>query len=118
MMMRAATLDREMVAVLGVDEGRLYTSVFVLGSCLAGLAGALQVPRQALTNVMDTTVLTEAFVVAVVGGMGSVGGALLAAILIGVSDAFGWLVLPGASLVLPFVVMAAILTVRASGLPR
>src|SRR2546427_4395738 len=50
-LIRAATLDREMVAVLGVDEARLYTSVFVLGSCLAGLAGALQVPRQALTNV-------------------------------------------------------------------
>src|SRR2546428_773671 len=79
-LIRAATLDREMVAVLGVDEARLYTSVFVLGSCLAGLAGALQVPRQALTNVMDTTVLTEAFVVVVVGGMGSVGGALLAAV--------------------------------------
>src|SRR5436853_462126 len=115
-LVRAATLDREMVAVLGVDEARLYTSVFVLGSCLAGLAGALQVPRQALTNVMDTTVLTEAFVVVVVGGMGSVGGALLAAILIGVSDAFGVLVLPGASLVLTFVVMAAILMLRA-GLP-
>src|SRR5205807_2077441 len=115
-LIRAATLDREMVAVLGVDEARLYTSVFVLGSCLAGLAGALQVPRQALTNVMDTTVLTEAFVVVVVGGMGSVGGALLAAIVIGVSDAFGVLVLPGASLVLTFVVMAAILIVRPWGL--
>jgi branched-chain amino acid transport system permease protein len=115
-LIRAATLDREMVAVLGVDEARLYTSVFVLGSCLAGLAGALQVPRQALTNVMDTTVLTEAFVVVVVGGMGSVGGALLAAILIGVSDAFGVLVLPGASLVLTFVVMAAVLIVRPWGL--
>jgi branched-chain amino acid transport system permease protein len=103
-LIRAATLDREMVAVLGVDEARLYTSVFVLGSCLA------------LTNVMDTTVLTEAFVVVVVGGMGSVGGALLAAILIGVSDAFGVLVLPGASLVLTFVVMAAILIVRPWGL--
>ena len=115
-LIRAATLDREMVAVLGVDEARLYTSVFVLGSCLAGLAGALQVPRQALTNVMDTTVLTEAFVVVVVGGMGSVGGALLAAIVIGVRDAFGVLVLPGASLVLTFVVMAAILIVRPWGL--
>src|SRR5689334_18944325 len=115
-LIRAATLDREMVALLGVDEARLYTSVFALGSFLAGLAGALQVPRQAITNVMDTSILTEAFVVVVVGGMGSVGGAFLSAILIGVSDAFGVLVLPGASLVLIFVVMAVILIVRPWGL--
>src|SRR5712691_4591084 len=79
-LIRAATQDREMVAVLGVDQSRLFTSVFVLGSFLAGLGGALQVPRQALTNVMDTSIITEAFVVVVVGGMGSVPGALLAAV--------------------------------------
>ncbi len=115
-LIRAATLDREMVAVLGVDEARLFTSVFALGSFLAGLAGALQVPRQALTSVMDTTIITEAFVVVVVGGMGSVFGALLSAVLIGVIDAFGVLVLPNASLVLIFVVMAVILIVRPRGL--
>src|SRR6266446_3362436 len=104
-LIRAATQDREMVAVLGVDQARLFTSVFVLGSFLAGLGGALQVPRQALTNVVD-----------VVGGMGSVPGALLAAALIGVIDAFGVLVLPRASLVVPFVVMAVVLIVRPWGL--
>jgi branched-chain amino acid transport system permease protein len=98
-LIRAATQDREMVAVLGVDQSRLFTSVFVLGSFLAGLGGALQVPRQALTNVMDTTIITEAFVVVVIGGMGSVPGALLAAVLIGVIDAFGVLVFPKGSLV-------------------
>jgi branched-chain amino acid transport system permease protein len=113
---RAATQDREMVAVLGVDQGRLFTSVFVLGSILAGLGGALQVPRQALTNVMDTTIITEAFVVVVIGGMGSLPGALLAAVLIGVIDAFGVLVLPRASLVMTFVVMAVVLIVRPWGL--
>src|SRR5213592_1607529 len=109
-LIRAATQDREMVAVLGVDQARLFTSVFVLGSFLAGLGGALQVPRQALTNVMDTSIITEAFVVVVVGGMGSVPGALLAAILIGV------IVLPRASLVMIFVVMAVVLIVRPWGL--
>ena len=93
-LIRAATQDREMVAALGVDQRRLFTSVFVLGSALAGLGGALQVPRQALTNVMDTTIITEAFVVVVIGGMGSLPGALLAAVLIGVVDAFGVLWLP------------------------
>src|SRR5438128_4723076 len=115
-LIRAATQDREMVAVLGVDQARLFTSVFVLGSFLAGLGGALQVPRQALTNVMDTSIITEAFVVVVVGGMGSVPGALLAAVVIGVIDAFGVLLLPRASLMLTFVVMAAVLVVRPWGL--
>jgi ABC-type branched-subunit amino acid transport system permease subunit len=115
-LIRAATQDREMVAVLGVDQARLFTSVFALGSFLAGLGGALQVPRQALTNVMDTAIITEAFVVVVVGGMGSVAGAFLAAILIGVIDAFGILVLPRASLVMTFVVMAVVLIVRPWGL--
>ena len=115
-LIRAASLDREMVAVLGIDQRRLFTSVFVLGSALAGLGGALQVPRQALTNVMDTTILTEAFVVVVIGGMGSLPGALLAAIVIGVVDALGVLWLPSASLVMTFAVMAIVLIVRPWGL--
>src|SRR2546426_701369 len=94
----------------------VFAGVFALGSALAGLAGALQVPRQAVTNVMDAAIITEAFVVVVIGGMGSVPGALLAAVLIGVIDAFGVLVLPRASLVLTFVVMAVILIVRPWGL--
>src|SRR5256712_10761935 len=69
-LIRAATQDREMVAVLGVDQARLFTSVFVLGSFLAGLGGALPGPRQALTNVMDASIITEAVVVGVGRGMG------------------------------------------------
>ncbi len=115
-LIRAATQDREMVAALGVDQARLFTAVFALGSALAGLGGALQVPRQPLTIVMDTTIITEAFVVVVIGGMGSVPGALLAAILIGVIDAFGVLVLPKATLVMTFAVMAVVLIVRPWGL--
>src|SRR6266436_8417572 len=115
-LIRAATQDREMVAALGVDQSRLFTGVFVLGSFLAGLGGALQVPRVALTTVMDTTVIVEAFVVVVIGGMGSVWGALLASLLIGVLNAYGVLVLPKASIVLMFVVMAVVLIVRPWGL--
>jgi branched-chain amino acid transport system permease protein len=115
-LIRAATQDREMVAALGVDQARLFTAVFALGSALAGLGGALQVPRQPLTIVMDTTIITEAFVVVVIGGMGSVPGALLAAVLIGVIDAFGVLVLPKATLVMTFAVMAVVLIVRPWGL--
>jgi branched-chain amino acid transport system permease protein len=115
-LIRAATQDREMVAALGVDQARLFTGVFVLGSFLAGLAGALQVPRLALTTVMDTAVIVEAFVVVVIGGLGSVWGALLASLLIGVLGAFGILILPRISIVLIFVVMAGVLIVRPWGL--
>ena len=115
-LIRAATQDREMVAALGVDQSRLFTAVFALGAALAGLGGALQVPRQALTVVMDTTIITEAFVVVVIGGMGSVPGALLAAVVIGVIQAFGVLVFPKASLAITFVVMAIVLIVRPWGL--
>src|SRR5207247_9539752 len=68
-LIRAATLDREMVALLGVDQALLFTGVFALGSLLAGLAGALQLPRVALTTVMDAAIMPDAFVVVVVGGM-------------------------------------------------
>jgi branched-chain amino acid transport system permease protein len=115
-LIRAATQDREMVAALGVDQSRLFTSVFVLGSFLAGLGGALQVPRLALTTVMDTSVIVEAFVVVVIGGMGSVWGALLASLLIGVLNAFGVLLLPKIAIVLIVVVMAVVLVVRPWGL--
>ena len=115
-LIRAATQDREMVAALGVNQSRLFTGVFVLGSLLAGLAGALQVPRVALTTVMDTTVIVEAFAVVVIGGMGSVGGALLASLLIGVLNALGILILPRISIVLIFAVMAVVLVLRPWGL--
>jgi branched-chain amino acid transport system permease protein len=115
-LVRAATHDRAMVGALGVDHRRLFTSVFVLGSALAGLAGALQLPREGLSLHMDLAVVTEAFVVVVVGGMGSVGGAFLAALLIGQLHAFGILIFPKITLVLVFLVMAVVLMVRPHGL--
>jgi ABC-type branched-subunit amino acid transport system permease subunit len=116
-LVRAATSDREMVGALGVNQAWLFTSVFVVGSWLAGLAGALQVPRQALTTVMHTGVLAEAFVVVVIGGMGSAFGALLGAVLIGVLQAVGILLLPpGFDLALMFVLMATVLILRPWGL--
>ncbi len=116
-LVRAARSDREMVGALGVNQARLFTGVFVLGAWLAGLAGALQVPRQALTTVMDTTIIAETFVVVVIGGMGSVFGALLGAVLIGVLQAFGILFLPREfHLAIIFILMAAVLILRPWGL--
>ncbi len=115
-LLRAATADREMVAALGVDQRRLFTAVFVFGSWLAGLGGALAAPLVALTPGMDTAIIVEAFVVVVVGGMGSFGGSLLAALLIGELSSFGILVHERASLVLVFLLMALVLVVRPWGL--
>ena len=116
LLVRAATQDREMVAALGVDERRLFSSVFFLGAALAGLGGALQLPREAVNLNMDVSVVVEAFVVVVVGGLGSLVGAYVAAMLIGVIQAFGILLLPKITLVLVFLVMGIVLAVRPYGL--
>jgi len=113
---RAATQDREMAGALGINERRLMASVFGLGAFLAGLAGALQIPRETVNLQMDLTILVEAFVVVVVGGLGSVTGAFIASLLIGVVHAFGSWWLPQSTLVLVFVVMALTLIVRPYGL--
>ena len=113
---RASSQDREMAGALGLNEPWLFTSVFALGAFLAGLAGALQIPRETVNLQMDLSILVEAFVVVVVGGLGSVTGALWAALLIGLLHAFGTWWLPQSTLVLIFVVMAAVLIVRPYGL--
>ena len=115
-LVRAATQDREMVAALGVNQKWLFTTVFALGVFLAGLGGALELPREAANHTMDVQVITEALVVVVIGGLGSVMGTFLAAIIVSELNAFGILVFPKISIVLVFVVMAIVLIVRPWGL--
>jgi len=116
-LLRAAASDREMAGALGVSQTRLFTGSFLVGSWLAGLAGALQVPRQALTTTMDAAIIVEAFVVVVIGGMGNVFGAFLGAVLLGVLQSLGILWLPREfHLTVVFVLMAAVLAVRPWGL--
>ena len=115
-LVRAATQDRDMVSALGVNQSRLFTTVFFLGSFLAGLGGALQLPREAANLQMDLTTIVEAFVVVVVGGLGSIVGAYIAALLVAIVQAFGIITFPKATLVLIFLVMAIVLSVRPYGL--
>lgn len=115
-LVRAATQDREMVGALGVNQRLLFTSVFAFGAGLAGLGGALQLPREAATLHMDLSMIAEVFVVVVVGGLGSVTGAYLAAVLIGILHAFGILIFPKITLVLVFLVMAVVLVIKPYGL--
>jgi branched-chain amino acid transport system permease protein len=126
-LIRAATQDREMVGALGVHQSRLFTAVFALGCALAGLGGALQLPREPASLGLDLLTIGDAFVVVVVGGMGSLPGAYLAALLIaeikaicvgigtvqwlGISFSFSKL-----TLVIEFLIMAVVLVIRPWGL--
>jgi branched-chain amino acid transport system permease protein len=126
-LIRAATQDREMVGALGVNQALLFTIVFALGAFLAGFGGALQVAREPANLGLDLIVISDAFVVVVVGGMGSITGAFLAAIIIaevkalcigiGLVDFGGFAVnFSKLTLVAEFLVMAVVLIVRPYGL--
>lgn len=126
-LLRAATHDREMLGALGVNQAYLFTAVFALGALLAGLGGALQIPRQPASLTLDLGIIGEVFVVVVVGGMGSMSGAYLAAVIVSVLKAlcvavgtvtfFGVeLVFPKLTLVLEFIFMALVLVLRPWGL--
>jgi branched-chain amino acid transport system permease protein len=126
-LVRAATQDREMVGVLGVNQSMLFTAVFALGALLAGLGGALQIAREPANLGMDLTVIGDAFVVVVVGGMGSILGSYIAAVLIAETKAvciglgiidFGSFSMNFSKLTLvaEFIVMAIVLITRPQGL--
>jgi branched-chain amino acid transport system permease protein len=126
-LMRAATQDREMVGALGVNQAMLFTGVFALGAMLAGFGGALQIAREPATLATDLIVIGDAFVVVVVGGMGSISGAYLAAVIIAEVKAlcigigvvhFGGLSVNFSkfTLVAEFLVMAIVLIARPYGL--
>ncbi|MBV9530670.1 MAG: ABC transporter permease [Bradyrhizobium sp.] len=115
-LVRAATQDRDMVAALGVNQKWLFTSVFALGIFLAALGGALQIPRDAVDHTMDLRIIVEVFVVVVIGGLGSIIGAFVAAVLVSELNAFGILIFPRISIILVFLVMAVVLIVRPCGL--
>ena len=116
-LVRAATEDREMAGALGINQRWLFTGVFVLGAALAGLGGALAVPREPANLEVDLSVISDAFVVVVVGGLGSIPGAFLAALLIGEVKAFCiGLGYSQITLAVEFIVMALVLVLRPSGL--
>jgi branched-chain amino acid transport system permease protein len=126
-LIRAASENRTLAAALGVRQALLFSAVFALGAGLAGLAGALQLPREPANLNMDLAVVAEAFVVTVVGGLGSIPGAFLAALIIGLVKAvcigLGTVEIAGVAVAFPrltlvaeFVVMAIVLAVRPHGL--
>jgi branched-chain amino acid transport system permease protein len=113
---RAAAVNPSMVSALGINTGVVYASVFVLGGLLAGAAGALAAPVRSLASGMGTSVIVESFIVTVIGGMGSVAGALVGSLLIGLVRSFGTIGFPLFTEGLMFLIMAIVLVVKPSGL--
>jgi branched-chain amino acid transport system permease protein len=113
---RALAINPQMVGALGINTTFLYAAVFGLGSALAGIAGALAAPTRTLTPGMGVSILIESFIVTVIGGMGSIVGALIAALLIGFTRAFGAIGFPLFVDGIMFGMMAVILVLKPSGL--
>jgi branched-chain amino acid transport system permease protein len=118
MMVRAGASNREMTQSLGININLVYRLVFALGVALAAFAGMLAAPVSSVYPGMGTQVLIICFVVVVIGGIGSVWGALSAALLIGLADTFGKVLLPEAAGVVVYLLMAVILLWRPEGLFR
>jgi branched-chain amino acid transport system permease protein len=114
---RAASSDREMAAAIGVRVPALFTAVFIFGTWLGAVGGGLAVPYVGiLTSGMGETIIIEAFIVAVIGGLGSLKGAFVGALIIGILSAFGTRFFPAFDMFLTFILMAGILLWRPQGL--
>jgi branched-chain amino acid transport system permease protein len=115
LIIRAGARDPQIVRVLGVDVSRVWLIVFGIGTAIAGFAGLLAAPLQGVIPEMGATILAEAFVVTVVGGMGSIGGAVLAGLLVGIVVSMTSLFAPEMAKVSIFALMAIVLLIRPQG---
>lgn len=113
---RAATQDREMISALGINVRLLYTGVFAIGAFLGGMGGAVLAPMGALYPGMDFDIIIEVFLVVVLGGLGSMGGTALGALIYGILKSFGILWVPQMEQVLIYILMAVVLVTRPQGL--
>ncbi|MDB5958462.1 branched-chain amino acid ABC transporter permease [Ramlibacter sp.] len=116
LIIRAGSRDPEIVRVLGIDVSRVWWMVFGLGTAIAGISGVLAAPTRAVNAEMGITVLAESFVVTVVGGMGSLPGAVIAGLLVGIVFSMTSLLAPDLAELSIFVLMALVLLVRPQGL--
>jgi len=113
---RAAAVDREMVGAIGINVSWVFASVFVIGCYLAGLGGALVAPTQNITQGMDHAIIIEAFLIVIIGGLGNIWGALLGALIFGLTDSIGILIWPQFAIVFPYVAVITVLLFRPKGL--
>ena len=115
---RAAAVDRETVGILGIDVSRVFAIAFLVGCYLAGLGGALVAPTTSITLGMDHTIIIEAFLIVTIGGLGNMWGALIGALLFGVTQSVGLLIWPQFSIVFPYAATVIVLLLRPTGLLR
>ena len=113
---RAVTYNREMANALGINVPKVYTGVFILGSYLAGLAGTLMPPMSVVALGSDMAVIIECFIIVVIGGLGSLPGAFLGAIILGLLNAFGIYIIPKLAVAFAFMLMIVVLIIRPWGL--
>lgn len=116
MVVRAGSVDREMVSALGIPVGLMFSAVFGIGCALAALAGIVAGPVLSVSPGMGDRIIIIAFVVVVIGGIGSIRGAFVGALLVGLVDTFGKALLPTVSSLLMYALMAVVLIVRPQGL--
>jgi branched-chain amino acid transport system permease protein len=115
-MIRASSSDREVANGLGINVPWLYTAVFGIGAYLAGLSGVLAAPLRSIMLEMDVHTIIEAFAIVVIGGLGSIPGALIGSLLLGQLNSFGTLYIPRFEMAFMYVFMAVILLIRPKGL--
>jgi branched-subunit amino acid ABC-type transport system permease component len=113
---RAAAVDREMVAAMGINVSWIFAGVFCVGCFLAGLGGALVAPTQNITQGMDTSIIMEAFLIVIMGGLGNMWGALLGALIFGLTQSIGILIWPQFAIVFPYLAVVIVLFICPKGL--
>ena len=113
---RAGVFDAEMTAGMGIAVDRVFTGVFAFGAALGGLSGVIAGPIQSASPAMGATILIPALIVVVVGGLGSLKGSLVGSLIIGQAETFGKVWLPGASMMMIYLVMALVVLLRPQGL--
>ena len=113
---RAAAVDREMVGAVGINVSWIFAVVFVIGCFLAGLGGVLVAPTVSVTLGMDHTLIIEAFLIVIMGGLGNIWGALLGALIFGLTQSLGILIWPKFGIVFPYLAVVVVLLLRPTGL--
>ncbi len=113
---RAAAVDREMVGAVGINVSRVFACVFVIGCFLAGLGGALVAPTISVTLGMDHSLIIEAFLIVIIGGLGNIWGALLGALIFGLTQSMGILIWPKFGIIFPYLAVVVVLLFRPKGL--
>jgi branched-subunit amino acid ABC-type transport system permease component len=113
---RAVTHNREIAGALGINVPGVYTGVFMLGCWLAGLAGTLTPPMSVVALGADLSVIIDCFIIVVIGGLGSISGAFLGSIILGLTTAFGLYIIPKLAVAFGFILMIIVLIIRPRGL--